>query len=223
MISWDVTSNLQLIWKDLSGLSRFPCALTMVSNISGCSQDEREFLWKTKRLFFSTPQTVENDLNRGAADAKRIVSLVIDEAHRATGNYSYVVLFQRLWSLNSKFRVLAMSATPGSDFRKIQNLIQMLKISRIEIRTEDDADVAPYCFDKQIEIMKCKSGLDGGLETLRNMTNDMMKSSVTKLYNSKLLSTNQPKLLNAMIIDEAQRYFLRRQSFDIDNIVPNLG
>jgi ATP-dependent DNA helicase MPH1 len=170
------------------------------------SQDEREFLWKSKRLFFSTPQTVENDLNRGVVDAKRIICLVIDEAHRATGNYSYVVLVQRLWSLNQKFRILAMSATPGSDFRKIQNLIQTLKVARIEIRTEDDPDVARYCFEKQIEIMKCKAGLEEGLESLKNMTNDLMKASVLKLYQAKLLSTNQPKLLNSMVVDEAQRY-----------------
>ncbi|EDN08243.1 predicted protein [Histoplasma mississippiense (nom. inval.)] len=46
--------------------------------------------WQSKRVFFMTPQTLVNDLKNGHADPKRIVLLVIEEAHRATGGYAYV-------------------------------------------------------------------------------------------------------------------------------------
>ena len=36
-----------------------------------------------------TPQTLQNDIEKKALDTSKIVLLVIDEAHRATGNYAY--------------------------------------------------------------------------------------------------------------------------------------
>jgi ERCC4-related helicase len=52
--------------------------------------DRRYALWKQKRVFFCTPQVLENDLASDTCDGQRIVCIVFDEAHRATGNYSYV-------------------------------------------------------------------------------------------------------------------------------------
>ena len=82
----------------------------------------REDLWKTKKLFFCTPQVVENDLAHGRCEARRVVCVVLDEAHRATGNYAYVKVIHELSRQRCRFRVLALSATPGSDRRAIQNV-----------------------------------------------------------------------------------------------------
>jgi ERCC4-related helicase len=49
----------------------------------------RDAVWKEKRVVFCTPQTLNNDLNAGRIDPKRIVCIVVDEAHRATANYAY--------------------------------------------------------------------------------------------------------------------------------------
>jgi len=43
--------------------------------------------WATKRVFYCTPQTVANDLKSGKCDPKKVVCLVVDEAHKASGNY----------------------------------------------------------------------------------------------------------------------------------------
>jgi ATP-dependent DNA helicase MPH1 len=45
--------------------------------------------WQEKRVFFMTPQTLLNDLSHGYADPKSIALLVVDEAHRAVGEYAY--------------------------------------------------------------------------------------------------------------------------------------
>jgi Fanconi anemia group M protein len=50
----------------------------------------RERLWREKRVFFCTPQVVENDLISGKVNGLDITCLVFDEAHRTTGSYSYV-------------------------------------------------------------------------------------------------------------------------------------
>lgn len=107
--------------------------------------------WNEKRVFFMTPQTLENDLRSGYADPKRIVLLVVDEAHRATGNYAYVKVVKLLRTFNKSFRVLALTATPGSDVEAVQEVIDGLEISKIEIRTEDSIDIQQYVHKRDIE------------------------------------------------------------------------
>ena len=51
--------------------------------------NKRKLLWQEKRVFFLTPQVLQNDLGRGALSAKEIVCLVFDEAHKALGNHAY--------------------------------------------------------------------------------------------------------------------------------------
>jgi ATP-dependent DNA helicase MPH1 len=45
--------------------------------------------------------------------------LIVDEAHRTTGNYAYCKIIQILETSGSGFRIVALSATPVS---KIENL-----------------------------------------------------------------------------------------------------
>ena len=54
------------------------------------SKAARAEYWQTRRAFYATPQTFCNDLREGRADARRIVLLVVDEAHRATKEHAYV-------------------------------------------------------------------------------------------------------------------------------------
>lgn len=56
----------------------------------------RDTIWDTKSIFFCTPQVVENDLLQGRLKGRRVVCVVIDEAHRASGNYAYVKVVNRV-------------------------------------------------------------------------------------------------------------------------------
>jgi ERCC4-related helicase len=171
--------------------------------ISLCSPSERDVLWSSKRVIFSTPQTMENDLTRGSINPLRLVCIVIDEAHRAVGNYAYATLMRLLTGLNTNIRVLALSATPGSDFIKIQNVIEVLNISKIEVRTEDDPDIRGYCYDKQVEIIPCKSGLSAGLASLRHQLDCFMEPVVKRLFSDGVLDTTSAKMLNSLALDDA--------------------
>ncbi|KAF1989602.1 P-loop containing nucleoside triphosphate hydrolase protein [Aulographum hederae CBS 113979] len=104
-----------------------------------------------KRVFFTTPQTLLNDLKRGICDPKRMVLLVVDEAHRATGAYAYVEVVKLIRRFNESFRVLALTATPGADVESVQKVIDGLEISRIEIRTEHSLDIRQYVHSRKIE------------------------------------------------------------------------
>ncbi|KAJ7275284.1 hypothetical protein B0H12DRAFT_1086574 [Mycena haematopus] len=107
--------------------------------------------WKEKRVFYMTPQTLNNDLESETCDAGDIILLVIDEAHRATGGYAYNKVVRFMMAKNPHFRILALTATPGGDPNAVQNLIDGLHISRIEIRDENSLDLKAYIFQRNVE------------------------------------------------------------------------
>jgi ATP-dependent DNA helicase MPH1 len=125
--------------------------------------------WQEKRVFFMTPQTLINDLKNGYADPKKIVLVVVDEAHKATGNYAYVEVIRFLQNFNSSFRVLALTATPGSTVESVQKVIDGLNISRIEIRTEDSMDIRQFVHsrDETLELFDYSMEIEETLELFR--------------------------------------------------------
>ncbi|KAI8905033.1 hypothetical protein EDD86DRAFT_271605 [Gorgonomyces haynaldii] len=113
--------------------------------------EKRQQEWKNKQCFFLTPQILNNDLKSGICPWQSIVLLVIDEAHRATGQYAYCEAIRELLKHNSPFRVLALSATPGSDMKVVQNVVENLLIQNVEIRTEESLDIRPFIHKRSIE------------------------------------------------------------------------
>lgn len=112
---------------------------------------KRETIWDEKRVFFATPQVVENDLKRGALNPKDVICLVIDEAHRGTGSYAYTKVVQFIDRFNTSYRVLALTATPGASLESVQEVVDKLDISCIELRTEESQDITRYMKTRHIE------------------------------------------------------------------------
>ncbi|KAI5567582.1 hypothetical protein BDE02_13G100400 [Populus trichocarpa] len=119
---------------------------------------KRACFWKTKRVFFVTPQVLEKDIQSGTCLAKHLVCLVIDEAHRASGNYSYCVAIRELLAIPVQLRILALTATPGSKQPAVQHIIDNLQISALEYRNESDPDVIPSVHDREIELIEVALG-----------------------------------------------------------------
>ncbi|KAI5771218.1 FANCM protein [Gulo gulo luscus] len=111
----------------------------------------RKEIWHSKRVLFLTPQVMVNDLSRGACPAAEIKCLVIDEAHKALGNYAYCQVVRELVKYTNHFRILALSATPGSDIKAVQQVITNLRIGQIELRSEDSPDILPYSHERRVE------------------------------------------------------------------------
>ncbi|KAI9603558.1 hypothetical protein KEM48_000922 [Puccinia striiformis f. sp. tritici PST-130] len=117
----------------IAGIPSVDC----VSLTGTTSAAKRAIAWQQKRVIFATPQTVANDLRRGSLRPEDIICVVVDEAHRATGAYAYCVVVKLLMRFNPHFRVLALTATPGSDPERVQAVIDNLHIGHIEVRTEE--------------------------------------------------------------------------------------
>ena len=61
----------------------------MCEMTGGVNPGERRRLWLEKRVFFLTPQTLNNDLVKSTCPWSKIRCLIIDEAHRALGQHAY--------------------------------------------------------------------------------------------------------------------------------------
>lgn len=116
--------------------------------------DKRAELWKDAKIIFSTPQGLENDIISGRIKLEDISLLVIDEAHRAMGDYAYVFVAKQYYKRAKYPRLLGLTASPGSDFETIKEVCDNLNIEDIEIRTERDPDVQPYIQDIKLEWVK---------------------------------------------------------------------
>jgi ERCC4-related helicase len=105
----------------------------------------REGGWESADLVFATPEIVQNDLTAGRYDLKEVALLVFDEAHHAVGKYVYVPIAAR-YRLERPVggRVLALTASPGGQDARIEEVVGALGVSRIEARTREDPGVAEY-------------------------------------------------------------------------------
>ena len=106
--------------------------------------EKRAELWKGATIIISTPQGLENDVINKRVKLEEVSLLVFDEAHHATGDYSYVWIAQQYEKISHHGRILALTASPGSDLETIQEVCKNLLIEKVEVRTEKDPDVQPY-------------------------------------------------------------------------------
>ncbi|KAL5204525.1 hypothetical protein ABZP36_009396 [Zizania latifolia] len=124
------------------------------------SPSKRSCFWKSKRVFFVTPQVLQNDIQSGICMVNQLVCLVIDEAHRASGNYAYCVVVRELEAARVPLRILALTATPGSKQPVIQSVINNLHISELVHCDENDPKVSHYVHRRTVEILKIPVGSD---------------------------------------------------------------
>lgn len=67
---------------------------------------------------------------KGRVDPRDVTCLVVDEAHRASGDYAYCGVVRYLMSRNPHFRILALTATPGAKGEAVQAVIDNLHVRR---------------------------------------------------------------------------------------------
>lgn len=177
---------------------------------------ERKKIWSSAKVVFCTPQTVERDVLRGYVDLSKVSLLVVDEAHRATGDYAYVWIAKQFDKL-SKGYILALSASPASDQERLQEIRDNLKIKNIEVRTELDGDVASHIKEKEIIKLEVElppeiKDIKETLETcLRNRLRELKEFGlITSADTSKVKKTDllalQRKLASELSYKNVEKY-----------------
>ncbi|CAO2148005.1 unnamed protein product [Urochloa humidicola] len=145
----------------------------------------RSIHWKSKRVFFVTPQILQNDVKSGICNVKQIVCLVIDEAHRASGNYAYCIAIQELLAARVPLRILALTATPGSKHASIQSVINNLCISELIYYDEEDSLVKPYANTREVQLVTVPFGSD--VAQVDNMLLDIMRPRLNRLRDAGVI------------------------------------
>ena len=118
-----------------------------IAAVTGKTPPEaRSAVWNKKdiRLLFATPEVVKNDLDEDRLHLSDFSLLVFDEAHRAVKDYAYTSIAKEYISQSSNPMILAMTASPGAERRRMQEVCDNLFIEHIEYRSEEDPDVKQY-------------------------------------------------------------------------------
>ncbi|HOW03743.1 DEAD/DEAH box helicase, partial [Methanospirillum hungatei] len=102
------------------------------------SPEKRTAEWMAASMVLATPQVIKNDLIAGRYDLTDVSLLIVDEGHRAVGNYAYVFIAERYMQTAKDPLILAMTASPGGNKEKISDIVENLHIKSVESRTETD-------------------------------------------------------------------------------------
>lgn len=115
--------------------------------------ETRRAIWckKEVRLIFATPEIVKNDLNEGRLQLRDFSLLVFDEAHKAVKDYSYTLIAKEYINQSPCPMILALTASPGAERSRVQEVCNNLFIENLEYRNEDDPDVKPYVNPIQVK------------------------------------------------------------------------
>jgi len=177
--------------------------------------DRRSFFWKGEaRIFFSTPQVVRNDLLDGRLNLEKFMLLVFDECHRAVKKYAYTEI-ARIYVEQARYPlILGMTASPGSDIGRVQEVCRNLYIERVEFRTEEDADVKPYIHPIKIEWKRVN--LPGEYLAIKSRIRGMLDRRLNWLVRNGIVKRKPEYVTRKCLIEagEELRYMLEAESIE---------
>jgi len=164
----------------------------------------RTIVWnnKTIRLFFSTPEVVKNDIIGKRLSLVDFFLVVFDEAHRAVKDYAYTFIADQYIKHCLNPLILGLTASPGSEKNKIQEICNNLFIENIEFKTEEDKDVKRYInpinlkwqwFDLPSEYQYVKSILKTMLDEKLNWLNkrNILRKNSEWIFKRDLISLGE--------------------------------
>ena len=154
--------------------------------------DDRAALFEDASIVVATPQVVENDLVGNRIDLARVTHCTFDECHRATGDYAYNYIADRYHADAADPLVTAMSASPGDDEEAILQVCENLGLSEVAVMTEDDADVAEYTHDTEVDWKRIE--LPDVVVEIRDAINEVVADRLAQLKELGVTRKSSPDL-----------------------------
>ncbi|MEE9379244.1 MAG: DEAD/DEAH box helicase [Candidatus Lokiarchaeia archaeon] len=122
--------------------------LEEITSFTGKIPPEKRILsFNRSRIIISTPQVIKNDLLRGRYDLKQVSLLIFDEAHKTKGNYAYNFVSEEYVNNCTDPLILGLTASPGKDYERIQQICDNLFIENIIFKNYQDKDVKDFIYD----------------------------------------------------------------------------
>ncbi len=176
--------------------------------------EKRRKVWKNSKIIFCTPQILENDIIASRCDLKNVSIIIFDECHRAVGNYSYVFIAERYMVLAENKLILGLTASPGHDREKIEEICRNLFIEKIEIRTESNKDVKPYINPLEIEWRVVP--LPESFKRVKKNLEKLLKDRISYLKSQDYLETENLRKISRTTLLEVQK----KIRADMNSITP---
>ncbi len=163
--------------------------------------DKRVALWKRARFIVSTPEVIRNDIETGRYGLSPVSLLVVDECHRAVGNYAYVPIAENYHVSATRPLILGMTASPGYDKDHVAEICKHLAITNVEIRTEDDEDVRPYVHEREMDsvYLELPEELWLSVSVLNGMMDDRLNKLAELHYHTPKREMLSMKALNGLM------------------------
>ncbi len=168
------------------------CRVEMINGLM--APEKRKRIVGECDFVISTPQSVSNDLDNRMYGLEPFGLVIFDEAHRATGSYAYVNVAAHI---PPGVRSMGMTASPGSDMGKIEEVCRNLSITRVDIRSDDDPDVAPYVHDTYVNRIEVNMPKD--LTDVSALFRRMLDGYYEELVGLRLANPNWPPSTKHML------------------------
>ena len=116
---------------------------------------------------------------------------------------------EQLEAAGARFRVLGLSATPGTNIKSIQQVVDALRINKIEARHDTDPSVAKYIHERQSEIVIVKQA--SACKNIERLLNDLIGPLLDRLRSGGALTriTGNATVTSYSII-KAREDFVKR-------------
>ena len=194
-------------WKSFVSYLKFLDEQTAVvtGKIPPCA---RSIVWNRNeiRLVFSTPEVVRNDIREKRLELNNFYLLVFDEAHRAVKDYAYTFIADQYMKHCSFPLILGLTASPGSEKNKIQEICNNLYTEHLEYKTEEDPDVMRYI--NPINIDWEWFDLPSEYQYVKSILKSMLDEKLDWLISRKIITKNSKWIFKRDLIsmgDELRR------------------
>jgi len=147
--------------------------------------EQRKKIWQTADIIFSTPQCIANDVKKKLYNLQEVSLLIEDEAHRCTKNYDYNFVAQEYKKQAQHPRILGLTASPGSEMKKIKEIYKNLFMEEIELRTRNSEDVKQYL--QELEFRKVFVEFPPELEEIRHVLRKIFERYIEELKSRRVL------------------------------------
>ncbi len=168
----------------------------MVAVTGAVEPEVRRECYKKADIIFATPQTIGNDVKKGALNLGSYSLLIVDEAHRCVGNYAYVYVAKKYAQQSADPLILALTASPGGGKEKINEIKQRLFIRNVEIRSRDDEDVMPFVQKLDVEWVRVE--LPQQLADIKRLLEKSNREKINKLISWRII--NSPMVGKSQIL-----------------------
>ena len=170
--------------------------------------------YKTTRVVFATPQTIQNDIKNRIIDLKDFILLIVDEAHHSIGNYAYTYIAQKYIKEAKNPLILGLTASPGGKSKKIDEIKNNLFIEQVEFRVEKDKEIKKYVKEREME--KVEIELPEDYKTSKKLLERIFNKKVEYLFRIGALPTK--KVSKKMLLDFQNFYSKKAKYLKNNNI-----